>query len=242
MYGKTDQSTPINYKPNIKFPDFSNAQPEDNRSIRTHIKKYAKGVFEGASKSHDWEHTERVIRLSQHIGQTEKADMVVLEVAAYLHDIGRNAQDKSNGKICHAEQGAQIAESIVKQLPLSEQQQQNIVHCVRSHRFRDEQQPSTIEAKVLFDADKLDAIGAVGVARAYLFAGELGAMLHNTNNDISQTQSYSQEDTGYREYKVKLCKIKDRMLTATGRQMATDRHQFMELFFDRFVAEVAGNL
>ena len=87
----------------------------------------------------------------------------------------------------------------------------------------------------------LDAIGAVGVARAYLFAGEVGARLHNAGNNIENTQSYSIDDTGYREYRVKLCKIKDRMLTPTGKQWADDRHAFMEAFFKRFVSEYEGN-
>ena len=71
---------------------------------------------------------------------------------------------------------------------------------------------------MLFDADKLDAIGAVGVARAFLFAGEVGARLHNPEVRIEETQPYTADDTGYREYRVKLCRIRDRMLTATGRQ------------------------
>ncbi|RPJ79091.1 MAG: hypothetical protein EHJ94_08535 [Deltaproteobacteria bacterium] len=102
--------------------------------------------------------------------------------------------------------------------------------------------PETIEAKVLFDADKLDAIGAVGIARAYLFAGELGARLHNTDNNIQNTKPYSKEDTGYREYIKKLCKIKDRVLTAEGHRMAEKRHDFMVHFFDRFIEEYNGRI
>jgi uncharacterized protein len=97
-----------------------------------------------------------------------------------------------------------------------------------------------VEARVLFDADKLDAIGAVGVARAFLFAGEVGARLHNPDVDIEGTRSYSVDDTGYREYMLKLSKIKERMLTVTGREIASERHAFMENFFEQFVAEYEG--
>ena len=100
------------------------------------------------------------------------------------------------------------------QLALTADQKENILHCIRSHRYRGNHQPRTPEARVLFDADKLDAIGAVGVARAFLFAGEVGARLHSGDANIEETQPYSIDDTGYREFKVKLCKIKDRILTA----------------------------
>ena len=174
------------------------------------------------------------------MGPGEGADMDVLLSAAYLHDIGRRYQDASNGTVCHAEKGAQLAESLLNGLPLSEAQKQNIVHCIQSHRFRGLHAPQTPEAKVLFDADKLDAIGAVGVARAYLFAGEVGARLHNPDADIKNTRPYSEDDTGFREYKVKLCKIKERILTHEGRKLAGERHRFMEDFFNRFLEEYEG--
>jgi uncharacterized protein len=93
---------------------------------------------------------------------------------------------------------------------------------------------------VLFDADKLDAIGAVGVARAFLFAGEVGARLHSEEANIEDTEPYSIDDTGYREYKVKLSKIRDRILTREGRKLAEDRHLIMAEFFKRFLDEYQG--
>ena len=204
------------------------------------VKAFAQRCFDKASGSHAWDHTLRVFRLCEIMGPAENADMDVLGAAAYLHDIGRALQDTSNGAICHAEKGAQMAEPMVAALPLSKKQKQNIIHCVRSHRFRNQHKPATTEAKVLFDADKLDAIGAVGVARAFLFAGEVGARLHNPDLEAESTRPYSVDDTGYREFKVKLCKIKDRMLTAQGRKWARERHAFMEDFFNRFLAEYEG--
>jgi len=204
------------------------------------IWKIAKEHFTNARGSHDWEHTLRVYRLCDRIGKAEGVDMDVLLIAACLHDIGRASQDDSNGEVCHAQKGAQMAKPIVDKLPFSENQKENIIHCIRSHRFRGNHRPETKEAKVLFDADKLDAIGAVGVARAFLFAGEVGAMLHNPKMNIENTSSYSIDDTGYREYKVKLCKIRDRILTKEGRKMADERHTFMEEFFNQFLKEHGG--
>jgi len=205
-----------------------------------HIRGIAKEYFNGACGSHDWEHTLRVYRLCEHIGRVEGVDMDVLLIAAYLHDIGRSSQDASNGEVCHAQKGAQMAGPVIDKFPLSKSQKKNIIHCIKSHRFRGNHRPETKEARVLFDADKLDAIGAIGVARAFLFAGEVGARLHNPNINIENTRPYSIDDTGYREYKVKLCKIRDRILTKEGRKLANERHAFMEEFFNRFLKEHGG--
>lgn len=211
-------------------PGFSGAQ----------LIEKARAFFTDAASSHDWEHTRRVCRLSRRIAQDERVDIDVLLTASYLHDIGRRRQDQSHGKICHAREGAQMALPVIRSLPLDAEQCQNVLHCIRSHRFRSNEPPQTPEARVLFDADKLDAIGAVGVARAFQFAGELGALLHNPGNNVENSQAYSREDTGYREYRVKLIKIRDRMLTPTGRKLAELRHQFMVAFFDRFLEEIDG--
>jgi uncharacterized protein len=112
--------------------------------------------------------------------------------------------------------------------------------CILSHRYRNNHAPDSIEAKILYDADKLDSIGAVGIGRAFLFSGEVGARLHNSDIDINLTKAYSKEDTAYREYMVKLRFIRDNMLTAEGKRMADERDRFMVKFFDRLQEEVKG--
>jgi uncharacterized protein len=202
--------------------------------------EYAKKRFVTARGSHDWDHTERVYRLCMHIGRVEGADLEVLAVAAFLHDVGRSYEDESKGSVCHAEKGAEIARTLLVSYPLSDEKKQNIVHCIGSHRFRGNNAPGTLEARILFDADKLDSIGAIGIGRAFLFAGEVGAKLHNPEADLHNTRPYSEEDTGYREFKLKLSKIKDRMLTAEGNRLAGERHTFMEGFFKRLQQEYEG--
>ncbi|MDX9788397.1 MAG: HD domain-containing protein [Desulfobacterales bacterium] len=204
------------------------------------VKTIARSLFTCATGSHDWDHTLRVSRLCRRIGEAEGADLTVVLSAAFLHDIGRGYQDAVKGAICHAAKGAQLATPIVSKLAIHKNRKDNILHCIESHRFRGAVTPETIEAKVLFDADKLDAIGAVGVARAFMFAGEVGACLHNPNIDVTTAPSYSRNDTGYREFKVKLCKIRERILTKTGRQIAEERHRFMDHFFKRFIQEFNG--
>jgi uncharacterized protein len=205
------------------------------------MKAFARTHFLNARGSHNWEHTERVYRLCMQIGQVEKADLEVLEMAAYLHDIGRPFEDEAKGKVCHAQKGAEMAVDFLKQHGVSNEKRANIIHCIQAHRYRGKDHPETLEAKVLFDADKLDAIGAVGIARTFLFAGEVGAKLHNPHTNLEDTRPYTEEDTGYREYKLKLCKVKDRMLTHEGRRMAAERHAFMESYFQRLTEEYEGN-
>lgn len=204
------------------------------------VERQAEAMFASARGSHAWEHTLRVLALCRHIGLAEGVDMDVLLMAACLHDIGRVYQDTSDGRVCHAAKGVELARPLIEPLPVAEERKANILHCIQAHRFRKPPDPDTAEARVLFDADKLDAIGAVGVARAYLFAGEVGARLHNPDVDVADTRSYTSEDTGFREFKVKLSKIKARMLTREGARMAAKRHAFMAAFFRRLEAEHRG--
>lgn len=195
-----------------------------------------------ANKSHDWDHTLRVYHLCMHIGEIEQADMEILKLASILHDISRNEEDRSKGRVCHAEMGAKAAREILKRHQLQESVIEQVAECIRTHRFKGNAIPQSKEAKILFDADKLDSIGAIGLARAFVFAGEVGAKVHNKDIDVEKTRPYSQEDTAYREYLVKLRKIKDIMMTAEGKRMAESRHDFMVSFFDRINKEVDGEI
>jgi uncharacterized protein len=213
---------------------------EFSDALVARARELAEAAFDKARGSHDWDHTLRVARLCEHIGAVEGADMIVLRIAAFMHDIGRSEQDAANGRICHAERGAERAAALLAHLPLDDARRANILHCIRAHRFRGRQCPESLEARILFDADKLDAIGAVGVARAYLFAGEVGARLHCPEKPVAETTPYGPEDTGYREYIVKLQHIHRRMLTGEGRRLAEARHGFMTRFFERFLEEIDG--
>ncbi|NTV52345.1 MAG: HD domain-containing protein [Candidatus Firestonebacteria bacterium] len=198
--------------------------------------------FQGAKGSHDWEHTQRVLALALHLARVEGAEADIVHCAALLHDIARSEEDLSNGKIDHAIRGAELTAGILKDLGGAPDFIRRVAHCIAAHRFRGTLAPETLEAKVLFDADKLDAIGAVGIGRAFLFAGEVGANLHNPGVKVENTQPYTEEDTAYREFQVKLRKVKDRVLTVEGRRLAQARHEFMTAFFERLNQEVAGDL
>jgi len=204
------------------------------------VREDARAGFGRARGSHDWDHTERVLGLCLRIGRKEKADLEVLRLAAVLHDIGREAEDSSGGRLCHGERGAVLAAAILRKHGLDEETVARVVHCIAAHRFRGGRLPESLEAKVLFDADKLDSIGAVGIGRAFLFAGEVGARLHDPEVDVARTKPYTREDTAYREFLVKLSRVKDRMHTREGRRLAHERHKFMAGFFDRLNKETRG--
>jgi uncharacterized protein len=208
------------------------------------IEKEAKKFFAGASGCHDWTHVERVYNLAMHIGKQEKADLSVLAVAALLHDIGRKEEMKSRGKFCHAEKGAELAAKILHRYQINQDLIDNITHCIISHRYRNQNIPKTIEAKVLFDADKLDSIGAVGIGRTFLFAGYLQHAMYTGNEQglvkSKKDYSYTVDDTAFMEYEFKLKNIKNKILTKTGKKIAKERHDFMVSYFKRFWQEVKG--
>lgn len=206
------------------------------------VRRESQAFFRDARGSHGWDHTGRVYEICLRIGRKEGADLDVLKLAALLHDIGREEEDRSNGRICHAAKGAVLARQILEKIGVDEAQAVRVVRCIETHRYRGRLVPDSLEAKILFDADKLDSIGAVGIGRAFLFAGEVGARLHDPKIKVRRTKPYTKEDSAYREFLVKLSRIKDRMFTAEGKRIARERHEFMTEFFDRLNKETAGVL
>ncbi len=198
--------------------------------------------FEGINPCHDICHTDRVLSLALAIGEKEGADLEILKVAVLLHDVARKEQDESRGEICHAERGGELAWEILREMGYPYDKIVKVVHCVETHRFRNEKIPESVEAKVLFDADKLDGIGGIGILRATSFAGHIGAVVHNPDVDVENTKPYSKDDSAYREFFAKLVRVKEKMLTGEGKKIAEGRHEFMVEFFDRVNKEVRGEL
>lgn len=193
---------------------------------------------------HDWDHTERVLHNARRLAREEGADGVVVEFAALLHDIGRARELEDEGRTCHAALGANMARELLVRLGIGDTAfVDQVTACVRTHRYRrrGNDQPESLEAKVVYDADKLDSIGAVGLGRAFHFAGRTGARLHNTEAEALAGRSYGREDTAWREYLVKLRHVPERMLTAAGRRLATRRLDVMVRFFAEMEREIRGD-
>lgn len=219
----------------------SEETPLSGRTIDA-VRREARSYFRHARGSHAWDHTVRVYDLCLRIGRREKADLEVLKLAALLHDVGREEEDRSNGRVCHARKSAELARRILRKHRIGRGRSVRVIRCIETHRFRGRRVPDSVEGKVLFDADKLDSIGAVGIGRAFLFAGEVGARLHDPDIRLDETRPYTREDTAYREFLVKLCKIKGRIFTREGRRIARERHRFMVEFFERLNRETTGGL
>jgi uncharacterized protein len=166
------------------------------------------------SGAHGFDHTERVVRLCERIGPLEGADMAILIPAALFHDIARPLEEETG--VPHEEEGARIAESYLRSIRYPEDRIAGIVHAIRAHRYSTGIAPETLEAQVLSDVDNLDAMGAVGIARTFIRAGEHGG-------GIADATAHFHD---------KLLNLRDRMYTETGRSIAEERHARLVAFLD----------
>ena len=207
------------------------------RLLREAVRKQIDDLLGREEGCHDFDHTLRVLKNARMLAEEEgcsESERLLIDLAALLHDCARPEEFASGGKVCHAELGAEKAGNILRSLGCSDPEVIGpICDAVRCHRFRGKARPATVIAKILHDADKLDSIGAVGIGRAFHYAGKLGARLHNTEAEALNSPEYSREDTAYREYLVKLSRIPERMTTDTGRRLAAERADFMHEFFHR---------
>ena len=190
---------------------------------------------------HDLDHTLRVLKNAENLlASIPGADADVVRLSCLLHDIARPEEDAGQGRCCHAELSAVYAETILKNAGVDPEIIAQVVNAIRRHRFRRGEAPDTLEARILYDADKLDSLGAVGLGRAFLFAGHCNARLHNSEKEALASQPYSKEDTAYREYLVKLRFVPEKMFTDQGKKIALERVRFMEEFFSTLEAEING--
>jgi len=201
----------------------------------------AKQYYKGADAVHDFDHVVRVLALAERIGQAEGADLEIVRTAALLHDVARE-QAEAEG-LDHAAFAAGQAREILS--GRSPAKAEAVAHAIAAHRFRTNPEPATLEAQVLFDADKLDAIGAVGVARAFAYGGAHRQRLWAPIEAVDVARWLEEGDhphdhTPVHEFVVKLSRLKERLFTSTGRSIAEERHAYMIDFFERFDAEVRG--
>jgi uncharacterized protein len=189
----------------------------------------AKAYFDGQDPAHDWYHNLRVMALCERIGREEGAEMEVLRLAALLHDIGRAEERRTQE--CHAQISARECVPLLRAEGYDDGLIATVQKAILTHRFRRNNPPVTLEERILFDADKLDSIGAIGVARAFAYSGVLGQPL--------QADDPAQHTPG-REFAQKLIHLKERLMTPTARKIAEQRHAFMVAFFQRWDSECRG--
>jgi uncharacterized protein len=190
---------------------------------------------------HGFDHILRVLALAERIGAAEGADMEVLRAATLLHDAGRD-QAEAQGKD-HAEFAAEQARRLLAGQPPA--RVEAVAAAILAHRFRAGPPPASLEGRILFDADKLDAIGAIGVARTFAYSGRAGRRLWApVGEDYPQRWRERRvapgEHTAVHEFVVKLSRLKEQLFTPTARHIAEERHAVMASFFERLAKEVAG--
>ncbi|MBP5639298.1 MAG: HD domain-containing protein, partial [Victivallales bacterium] len=204
---------------------------------------------------HDWDHTLRVYKNACTLMERTKAvhdaslptfNELIVKVASLMHDIGRPKELSDCGKTNHAAYGAALAKEWLRAIGVTDNAFiEAVAACIRSHRFRKRDGntiPATLEERFVYDADKLDSIGAIGIGRSFHFAGRTGARVHNHEDEALSGKSYGREDSAYREYLVKLKDVRNSMLTQAGRQLALHRHDFMVGFFEELNRECFEDL
>jgi uncharacterized protein len=202
----------------------------------------AREWYTASDQVHDFDHVLRVYRLAEVLAVKEGADLEIVRAAALLHD-AEDASGNDDTRLTHHEAAADFAGNVLSMEGWPEARIQAVQDCILSHRFRAGNPPKTLEAKVLFDADKLDAIGAIGVARALAYAVLDGQPIYTPpSQTFSETLKSvpGEAYTAYHEHLFKLSRIKERMQTKSGMALAEARHEFMQGYFDQLIAEVNG--
>ena len=198
-----------------------------------------------SDSAHDLEHIIRVYKMSLLLAERyPDIDIDVLKTAALLHDIARVIEDNDNtGVIDHAVLGAEMSEKILTKLGYDKDKIKKILHCIVAHRFRSDHRPHSREAQILFDADKLDVMGAVGLARSYMIAGKYGERIYSDvdldeyvrNNLLDGVPTGRIKDISLHapniEFENKIKHIPGRLFTDEAKKIALERVAFMEQFY-----------
>jgi uncharacterized protein len=204
------------------------------------ISEYVKEQCKDDSTGHDWWHINRVVKLALYIGKKENANLQLVELAALLHDL-------DDWKISSGNEEYQNARKALSIYNIDKSISEQVIEIIKQVSFKGagvDTTPRTIEAKVVQDADRLDAIGAIGVARTFAYGGskqnliydpDLEPILHNDFNHYK-----SSKGTTINHFYEKLLLLKDRLNTLTAKQLAENRHQFMEKFLEQFFSEWNG--
>ena len=210
----------------------------DKQEIIEKTVLFVKETLAGAEGGHDWWHIHRVVETSKSIAEKEGADVSLVELSALVHDYGDYKFHEGN-----EEEGMKKVREFLTKVGLEKSITDKVIHIVESVSFKGGfgKEPDSIEAIIVQDADRLDAIGAVGIGRAFAYGGNKGRIMYDPNNSPKNFKSFEEykDDNGptINHLYEKLLLLKDKMQTDSGRKMAEERHRFMELFLEQFYAE-----
>ncbi|HCD68364.1 MAG TPA: phosphohydrolase [Bacteroidetes bacterium] len=212
-----------------------------------HIEKtitYVKKQLANAEGGHDWWHIERVWKSAKKIAETENVNLLVVELGALLHDIADAKFHDGDEEL-----GPQIAAAFMREINVDQETILHVVQIIKHISFKGGKEAQTftsLELNVVQDADRLDAIGAIGIARTFNYGGFKNREIFNPNvtpNLLMTKEEYKKSDApSINHFYEKLLLLKDLMNTETGKQMAIQRHQFMELYLAQFYQEWNGEM
>lgn len=212
-----------------------------NQEIIKNAEIFAQSFFSKDATGHDWHHTDRVRRQAVSIAAEENAAIELCEVSALLHDVG---DEKMHGD---AKKGEEFLVAWLNKHVPDQDDSRKIQEVISTVSFKGglNEQPQSLEAKVVQDADRLDAIGAVGIARCFMFAGSRGHSMHHPEKEYRHEMSLQEyrdgESSAIHHFYEKLLTLKDRMHTETGYKKALKRHERLEEFLDYFYQEWEEN-
>jgi len=205
----------------------------------------AKTWYEEADEVHNFDHVLRVKVMAERIGKAEGADLEIIEAAALLHDSRGAAPGQDGmGRMEHHLTSAIFAGEVLAAKGWEPERVEAVQHCIRAHRFRSKlERPESLEAKCLYDADKLDVLGAIGVARTIAYAVLANQpILAEPSQKFLETgeKEAGEQHSSYHEYLFKLRKVKDKLFTASGKAIAEERDVFLREFYERLRDEYKG--
>ncbi len=203
---------------------------------------FVKSKLENAEGGHDWFHIERVFKNALLIADGEVCDSTVVKLGALLHDIADSKFHNGDETI-----GPKMAREFLENENVDEVTIQHVINIIENISFKGgntENTFSSFELNIVQDADRLDAIGAIGIARAFNYGGFKNRPLHNPNIapkfKMSKEEYKNSQAPTINHFYEKLLLLKDKMNTETGKQIAKDRHRYMEGFLSQFYAEWDG--
>ncbi|GGE39829.1 phosphohydrolase [Pullulanibacillus camelliae] len=204
-------------------------------------KAFARSELGGDPSGHDWWHVWRVAKLAKRLAAEEQADAFICELTAWLHDV---ADEKLND---NEETGLQKVELWLKEHGIDIEDQQHILAIIQTMSFKGggRQPMQTLEGKVVQDADRLDALGAIGIARTFAYSGARGQLIYDPSITVREHLTHAayrnEKSTAINHFYEKLLKLKVTMNTAYGQQLAEERHRFMLEYLDNFYKEWEEN-
>lgn len=208
------------------------------------ISAIVKQRLEGEGSGHDWWHIYRVWKMARHIGIEEKANLLIVELAALLHDIADWKFTDGDDSV-----GPRVAGEILAEHNVSPEIIERVKVIIHEGSFKGAGVPtipSTLEGKIVQDADRLDAIGAIGIARTFAYGGHKNRAMYDPNikPELHQTKEAYAKNNGpiINHFYEKLLLLKDLMNTANAKRLAQSRHEFMEQYLDIFFKEWKGEI